>query len=475
MLKPAKLYNDKGMILMQKKIISVLLILTVLLSMVISFSSCGEKETEIQRYNVDTEVLKVGIMSDNQLQQEGSSEKYSDFLRKGLELFKEKDVDMLVNVGDFTDQATEEAYQNYKNIFDSVYSDGESPITSMIMGNHDYWLPMFVDCWEIPFKSKMRNRFMEYTGETSPWTHKVINGYHFIGCSPTSGDMDDSAYEKKIDWLKTQIESAIKEDPNKPVFVFTHSNPIGTVNNKDYGCTNLNELFSNYPQVVSISGHTHASLMSESSIWQGDYTALSTQCLSYVAFDKGDVIQEDGIFDEDNPIELIMEIENDKITIRRYNILTGEEVKDPWIINLPINKDTFVYTDENRKAESVSPTWNEGWKAEISSDENGVWLSFPAAVHPDLVEMYKLEFIDASGKKVVFTKGDEENPVEEDFITCVSDYTKLPEERSETVKINLKDFIGENGLKEGEKYTVSVSAAGTFSEFSEAKIGEIVL
>ena len=96
---------------MQKKIISALLILTLLLSMVFSFSSCGEKETEIQRYDVDTEVLKVGIMSDNQLQQEGSSEKYSDYLRKGLELFKEKDVDILVNAGDFTDQATEEAYR----------------------------------------------------------------------------------------------------------------------------------------------------------------------------------------------------------------------------------------------------------------------------------------------------------------------------------------------------------------------------
>lgn len=46
MLKSAKLYNDKGMILMQKKIISVLLILTVLLSMVISFSSCGEKDRD---------------------------------------------------------------------------------------------------------------------------------------------------------------------------------------------------------------------------------------------------------------------------------------------------------------------------------------------------------------------------------------------------------------------------------------------
>lgn len=337
-------------------------------------------------------------MSDNQLQQEGSSEAYAEYLRKGLELFKEKDIDILVNAGDFTDQATEEAYQNYKKIFDSVYGENDRPITSMIMGNHDYWLPMFVDCWEIPFKSKMRNRFMEYTGEKSPWTHKVINGYHFIACSPTSGDMDDSAYEKKIDWLKSQIEMAVKEDSNKPVFVITHSNPKGTVNYKDGGCENLNELFSQYLQVVSISGHTHASLMSESSIWQGEYTALNTQCLSYVSSGMGDVVQEDDSFAADNPIELIMEIENDKITIRRYSILTGEEVKDPWVIKLPVNKDEFTYTDEKREAESVAPTWNEGWNLQVTNDENGTWLSFPAAVHPDLVETYKLEFLSSSFK-----------------------------------------------------------------------------
>lgn len=459
---------------MQKKVISAMLIFAMLLGMAISFSFCGEEETEIQRYNVESEVLRIGIMSDNQLEPEGSAENYAEFLRKGLELFKEKDVDMLINVGDITNQATEEAYQNYKKIFESVYSENETPIKSMIMGNHDYWLPMFLDCWEIPFASKMRSRFMEYTGEVSPWTHKSVNGYHFIGCSPTTGKMDDDDYAEKIDWLKEQIESAIKEDPNKPVFVLTHSNPVGTVNNQDYGCTNLNELFSKYPQVVSISGHTHSSLMSESSIWQGKYTAFSTQCLSYVAFDKGDLVQEDGEFASDTPIELIMEIENDKITIRRYDVSTGEEVKEPWVINLPINQNEFTYTDEKREAASTAPTWNNDWKAEVDTDEKGVWLSFPAAVHPDAVELYKLEFTDASGNKVVFSKGDPENPVKEEFITCVSDYLRVPQERAKTVRINLKDFIGENGLKKGEKYTVSVTASETFGKTSSAVTDEVV-
>ena len=89
--------------------------------------------------------------------------------------------------------------------------------------------------------------------------------------------------------------------------------------------------------------------------------------------------------------------------------------------------------------------------------------------------IFKLIFIDNSGNKVVFNKGDSENPVKEEFITCVSDFLRVPDERSKTVRINLKDFIGENGLKKGEKYTVSITAFETFGKSSEAKTAEIVL
>lgn len=69
---------------MQKKIVSAVLILTVLLGVMFSFSSCGEKEGGLQTYNFKADLLRVGIMSDNQLQQEGSSEAYAEYLRKGL-------------------------------------------------------------------------------------------------------------------------------------------------------------------------------------------------------------------------------------------------------------------------------------------------------------------------------------------------------------------------------------------------------
>ncbi|MCC8016575.1 MAG: metallophosphoesterase [Clostridiales bacterium] len=149
------------------------------------------------RYNLDTDTLKIGILSDLQLEPKGESDKYDESFRKTLEFFKANDVQMIINIGDYTDTALKKSYENYQRIYQSVYGENSNIIPSFILGNHDYWLPNFVDCWEIPFKSKMISRFEKYTGEISPWTHKVVNGYHFIAVSPDNGKMDDEAYSKK--------------------------------------------------------------------------------------------------------------------------------------------------------------------------------------------------------------------------------------------------------------------------------------
>ena len=105
-----------------------------------------------------------------------------------------------------------------------------------------------------------------YTGE-SPWSHKVLNGYHFIGLSPVNGSMKDDAYEGKLEWAEEEIQKAIAAAPDRPVFVITHNNPKDTVyTSDDYGDSKLDALFAKYPQVISISGHTHASILDERSI-----------------------------------------------------------------------------------------------------------------------------------------------------------------------------------------------------------------
>lgn len=383
----------------------------------------------VENYTVDG-TLKIGILSDMQLAPKGGSDVYDNAYRKTLEFFKAQNVNMMINAGDYTDTATQEAVDNYAAILNDVYPAGERPVSLSILGNHDYWLPYFVDCWEIPFKSKMQKRYLEAVGEKSPWTHKVVNGYHFIGFSPVNGNMDSSAYADKIGWAREQIELAIKDDPDRPVFVVTHAPPSGTVymsDEEDYSV--LNELFAQYPQLVSISGHTHAPLMDDRSIWQGKYTAVNTQCVSYVCFENGmpsSGTDDDAI--EQNPMCMILEITDDALTFTRYSVLTGEKQGEVWRIPQPVAQNLGLYTAQ--RADSWgAPVFAQdpAFSAEFLLANDGAQalaVSFNAAQHDNYVYSYTLTAADDAGQPVRFPNGEDGdgNPVYLDSLRWVSDF-----------------------------------------------------
>ena len=112
-------------------------------------------------------------------------------------MLKNKGMDALIISGDFTDLSTKNAWGTYKEIYDRVMADSEKPIPLYIMGNHDYWLDYFTKSKEIATPAKLQRRFTEYTGEY-PYSHKIINGYHFICWSSSNGSYDKS-YTKRMD------------------------------------------------------------------------------------------------------------------------------------------------------------------------------------------------------------------------------------------------------------------------------------
>ncbi len=464
---------------MVKKIIAGIAAVLVVIGAVLAYCAIPvgiSKEVETLTVDKEDGTLKVGIISDSQLGQEPV---FEDYLVETLEFLKEQDVDMILNVGDYTDTALKENYAGYPAAFEKVYG-ADKPITQSIMGNHDYWLPYFADCWQIPFPGTLQRRFMDATGEASPWTHKVVNGYHFIGASPTNGGMGQEAYEKRIDWMKEQIDLAVQDDPNKPIFVLTHNNPQGTVYmSEEDGCQNLDALFSQYPQIVSISGHSHASLMDEQSIYQKNYTALNTQCLSYVCFAGGDadVVQEESEFIDQVPMAMIMTVSRNKVTFDRYSIEKKEQVGDTWILPCPVTKDSFSYTDEIRTASAIAPTWPEAFTYELTTtqDEEGnklPVLSFTAATHPQALRYYEVIFTDADGKTVAFKDSDDATE-SKTTLHFMSDYVRAPQDRAETAVFTIPAKYAKS-LPAGD-YTVSVKATSAFSEPSEEKILEITI
>ena len=85
-------------------------------------------------------------------------------------------------------------------------------------------------------------------------------------------------YTDQISMVKTALETSTSKNVNAPIIVMGHHGIPNTAYvtsewNGTYG--EILNLFKKYPQVIHISGHSHATLEDARSIWQDDgYTAI---------------------------------------------------------------------------------------------------------------------------------------------------------------------------------------------------------
>lgn len=93
------------------------------------------------------------------------------------------------------------------DVFDSVFGN-DKPIVQTIMGNHDYWNKSVFTA------INHKKAFEEIIGQ-SPWTHYVVNGYHFIGASPDSGNMT-KGYKKTAQWLDNELKKRVRIQKESP-------------------------------------------------------------------------------------------------------------------------------------------------------------------------------------------------------------------------------------------------------------------
>ena len=424
---------------------------------------------EIETYTVgDGQSLKVGILSDSQLPGAGGENDLTKKLEETLLNFKKQDVNVIVHAGDFTDLATKEAWQSFVDTYEKVYKEN-GPVKSFILGNHDHWLDYFTKCWEVATPAKMQKRFMKYTGE-KPYSHKVINGYHFIGWSSSNGSYDKC--NTNVEWIKEQLDIAVKDDAQKPIFVITHLNPKGTVfGSEDWGNEDIYNVLKDYPQVVSLSGHSHYSLLDERSIYQGEFTAVNTQTIDYVTadFDKENGgIPSDAYGNNvatDSPMAMIMQITDSKVEINRMNAVKGDFVKSPWVLTKPYDKSTFKYTNEIKTAGNKSPYFDVQLDAQIKDAKNIDGekikiLSFNAAKDDDFVYSYKLIFKDKNGKLLEFKKSDDENAQNVSQAEYLSDFVGGLDKMSNRAELRLPKNLPDTAA------IITVSAIDSYGEES---------
>ena len=424
---------------------------------------------EIKEYTVgDSKTLKIGVIGDTQLiSLSQNDEFYLQFtknLKKTLEILKENKINVLIIDGDITNVGYPEAYDNFLTQFNSVYGDVEKeniPILNLIMGNHDYWTFNGLD---YSYKNnKEKQKLFEEKTKEKPFTHKIINGYHFINWSCDNASLDNPIVY--FSWFEKQIKIANNSD-KKPIFVTTHFPPEYTVyGSEEWGEENLNKYFKKYPQIINFSGHSHFSLIDERSIYQKDYTAIQTQSISYIELEKGKVngsIPKDEydnlMISAKNCMGLICNVNDNKVVIKRISFEKNEFYGDDWIIDIPIDKKNFRYLHEEMEKKSAKPYFifenDEDKKIIIEKNNNKNIIKFKQAFHPNFVHSYQIIFKNNLDKEYIFL--------------YFSDFFLMPLDRKKIISFGLNDYL--NG-----KYNVKIYAIESFGKISDNYIEDNII
>lgn len=268
--------------------------------------------------------LRVGVISDSQLTPffHRTPTTFESNLVAAFKTLKKLDCGLILFAGDICNRASKRGYATYKRALESAFGD-DKPVVQSIMGNHDY------------YAHPCPRRLFERELHQSPFTHFVVNGYHFIGASPDSCSMS-RGYKKTRGFIEKELKKAEADGTDRPVFVTVHNAPRGTVYGSDrWGDDSLAGLFDSHPRAVVFSGHTHYSLLDPRSFWQGAFTVFNTQSVSYVEMEKGKANGSVPPYAYTVPMGYVLDFSRDKIVVMRYNMFTGEEQLPDERIILP--------------------------------------------------------------------------------------------------------------------------------------------
>ena len=348
-------------------------------------------------------------------------------------------VDAFFGLGDFSSIGGNEDYIAYTDTLKEHIR--EDTVCININGNHE-------------FKSDKYNElFKEHFGY-DPNTVTQINGFTFIAFSGERSLTEWTFTPKSLKWLSDEVHKAEASAENKPVFVFQHPHPFGTVYGSSLWCTpQLNPVFAGHNKVINFSGHSHFPMNDPRSINQTTYTSVGVGAMARFELDKDYIVGQHPERYEDAAQFCVVEAESDgSVRIRGYDLLSDTFFCEYYIDNIN-DEASYAYTYKNMKAHDKAPVFNGNSTALASVDENGNYrISFTHAEAPEgyIVHEYKIKITDENA-----------NEIYKDNI--IADYYIIDD-------IDMQDFtVAKDMLEEGNSYTLTVTAESAYHFYSEPK------
>ncbi len=297
-----------------------------------------------------------------------------------------KNLDAVLIAGDVTDMGTKIAFGSIKAATDPVLK-GDTQFLATVSTSHD----------DRNLGKESLKLYSSIMGHETDF-HRIINGYHFIGISASTIEGEHySEYQKE--WLVEQLDSAVADDPTKPIFVLQHehiSNTVyGSSDFEGWGMPDFAEILKNYPQVVDFSGHSHYPINDARSIWQGEYTALGTGGLYYgeITVDDVKTVHPKGY--RFVSTFWIVEVDaNNRIRFRAVDLKSKQYLCE-YMLDNPFER---KYTPAQQIARSKPPVFADDANIKIS----GNYVKFDAAESTDgmPIFIYRAFAVDAEGNRI---------------------------------------------------------------------------
>ena len=286
-----------------------------------------------------------------------------------------RSLDAVLVVGDLTEDGTPAQFEAFERAFAGGLQDG-TKLLAVVAKNHDGYNQS---------RGDIRAICADLTGNDADF-HVVLNGYHFIGLSASANQK--LHYDAgQLTWLNRQIAAAVKEEPDKPVFVMHHEPTVETTYGSrvydGWGVPYFGAILRQYPQVVEICGHSHFPLNDPRSVWQGAYTAINTGAIKNIEFTVDEIrsYHPDDYYDIATYWIVEVNAQND---LRLCGMdVNANEILCEYILKNPADKTNRDFTPVKRKAASKAPVFSDHASLTAVPTENGCVVTVPAAQSVD--------------------------------------------------------------------------------------------